>query len=222
MKKQKIGNWILYLMLILLTSCYYSSVDRGETAIELGDYKMAMQFFKEALHKNPSDYRARLGMGKAFIQQAAENSNDTSSWRIALMHLEASRTLKPELNNEKYMGEAWMVYGNNLLEYGDTLRSLKAFARSIEYNSERAETFNLIAILYAGIGYADKAKLLFKKSIELDKEQSAAFFNLGMIHWDEGDFEMAHKLWFNALENSPEDDDILYWFALSNSKVGVK
>lgn len=222
MKKYKVINCFLFSILLLLTSCSKSSVDRGEEAIELGDYSMAMGFFSEALHKDPRNYRARLGMGKSLIQKAAENSNDTSSWRQALVHLEAARTLKPEQDNEKYISEAWLVYGDNLLELGDTLKSLKALARSIEYDSKRSETYNLIAILYAGIGYEDKAELLFKKSIEIDKGQAAAFFNLGMINWNKGKFKVAYNLWYKALENSPEDDDILYWFAIASSKVGVK
>jgi hypothetical protein len=40
-----------------------------------------------------------------------------------------------------------------------------------------------------------------------------------MIHWQAGEFRRAHGFWLKALKSMPRDEDILYWFALSEKKV---
>ena len=40
-----------------------------------------------------------------------------------------------------------------------------------------------------------------------------------MLRWQAGDVRGAHDQWLAALKALPDDEDILYWFALAEKKL---
>jgi len=40
-----------------------------------------------------------------------------------------------------------------------------------------------------------------------------------MIYWQAGDVRQAHEHWLKSLKSLPHDEDVLYWFALSEKKL---
>jgi len=218
------GEAILLLCLLVIVAlvtggCGRSDIRKGKASLELGDYAMAQQFFSAALKKNPENFNARIGMGKAYIQQAAERDDDTLLWRKALTHLEAARTINPDQNILPLLCEAWFVHSKNLLNRGDTLGALNSLSRAIEYQPEYAEPLSLAGIVYFNLGDPDKAELLFQQACTVDTANSSAPFNLGMLYWQQGNIAEAHRLWKSALTKAPDDDDILYWFARAEKRI---
>ena len=60
---------------------------------------------------------------------------------------------------------------------------------------------------------------MFRKALGLDSSDASAHFNLGMIRWQAGDVRVAHGHWLKALKRLPQDEDVVYWFALSEKKL---
>ena len=217
---KRINLTIIFMFcLFYFFGCSEDNIEKGNASLKLGDYTMAIDFYDAELKNNPQSYEARLGIGKALIQKAVDMKNDTASWKRALTHLEAARTLQPDKDISPFLCEAWSVLGRIMLNVGDTVEALSSLARAIEYSPRNVEPLNLAGIIYFRLGEDKKAEILFKKAIDINKHHPSAYFNLGMIFWVREQIESAHKFWLEALKLEPEDDDILFWFAMAEKRL---
>jgi tetratricopeptide (TPR) repeat protein len=205
--------------IMALTGCSDSNVEKGAACLQLGDYEMAQVFFNKTLMRNPRDYDARVGMGKALLQRAVDNTNDTLSWREACLHLDAARTLRPSAYLNGLLSQAWFERSRVQLDFRDTLGALTSLTHAIEYDPGRAEPLNAAGIIYFHMGEAEKALAILSRAAALDSGNVTVLFNLGMIRWHSGDINGAHGLWLRALKRSPKDETVLYWFALAEKKL---
>ncbi len=203
-------------------SCLWNtqrSIEKGESSLRLGDYSMAITFFREVLNGDPENFRARLGMGKALIQMAAAQNAESSVWQDAITHLEAARTLNPSYDIETLLSEAWVVQARKKLEKIDTIGALNALSRSIDYNSGSIDALNLAGIIYFRLGEPVKSRVLFDRALSVDTLKAFTHFNIGMLCWSQGDVSGAHNAWFKALTLAPEDKDIVYWYSIADKKI---
>jgi tetratricopeptide (TPR) repeat protein len=197
----------------------HRSIEKGELSLRLGDYLMAIRFFDEVLSRNPENFDARLGMGKALIQQASAKHHDSLTWSKALTNLEAARSIRPESNIEPLLCEAWTIHSQMLLRTSDTNASLNALSRAIEYNPRAVEALNSAGIIYFRLGELEKASILFNRALMADTSRPFTYFNIGMIRWSIQDVKGANEAWFKAVQLAPGDKDIVYWYAASEKKL---
>jgi tetratricopeptide (TPR) repeat protein len=195
------------------------NIEKGEASLRLGDYTMAIHFFDDVLNRDPENFSARIGMGKALIQQASAKNNDSSTWNRALTHLEAARSLRPQCNVEPLLSDAWIVHARMLLDKKDTISALNSLARAIDLAPSAVEALNLAGIIYFRIGEPDKALTLFSRALAADTSKSFTYFNIGMVKWFQCDYEGARRLWFRAVKLAPQDKDIVYWYSVADKKV---
>lgn len=196
-----------------------TSIEKGESSLRLGDYSMAINFFKDVLSKDPENFPARLGMGKALIQMAAAQNADSPVWQEAIIHLEAARTLNPASSIEPLLSEAWVIQARKKLEKTDTIAALHALSRSIDYNTGSIDALNLAGIIYFRIGEPVKSRVLFDRALSVDTLQAFTHFNMGMLRWSQGDFSGAHRAWLRALRLAPDDKDVVYWYSVADKMV---
>jgi tetratricopeptide (TPR) repeat protein len=206
---------VIVVVCALAVGCSRDAIDKGYACLQLGDYAMAIEFFDRELHKNPRDFDARLGMGKALLQKAASEPADTGAWGRALTHLEAARTLDPHQRLTPLLSEAWLYRARSLFQGHDTLEGLSALSRAIEYDPKRLEAINLAGIIYSRIGAIKKSQALFSRAVAIDSSHPTSHFNLGMAYWQRQRYDSAHVHWMAALRLDPDDEDALYWFAVS-------
>ena len=209
---------LLAAMALSLALCDSTDINKGGTALGLGDYALAARFFSSVLERNPASYEARLGMGKALLQRYVDK-NDTVSWREAVMNLEAARTLAGGAETTKLLAQVWAERGAALAHAGDTLGALEALIRSIACDPRGTEPLNLAGIIYYRIGKTAKARHLFESAVAADSSNISATFNLGMLCWEEKRIQEAHDHWMRALTGAPDDEDILYWFAAAEKSL---
>lgn len=211
----------IFLPFVLVFTLLCDSPDdrKGAISLELGDYAMAETFYNRILEKNPADFNARLGMGKALLQRASANCDDTVSWRRAVMHLEAARTLIPSPEIRLLLCQVWSQRASDLLGRSDTLSSLEALTRAITADPSCSEPLNLAGIIYYRMGRVEKARQIFMQAVAADSMNTASLFNLGMLHWEEGRTKEAHSLWRRALTIAPRDEEFLYWFAAAEKNL---
>ena len=118
----------------LLVNCSSDNIEKGNVCLSLGDYPMAIEFFDNEVRRHPDNYEARLGLGKAHLQKAVDNDDDTTSWKQALIHLEAARTLNPDNQTVKLLSQVWAEYSRNILSNGDTILALEALSSALQYD----------------------------------------------------------------------------------------
>ena len=212
-------RFTVVLLVTLLTGCGSRDIRKGTIALELGDYTLAAHFFSRVLEHDPANAEARLGMGKALLQRASDNRDDSVSWRKAVMHLEAVFTLGKNDGIASLLSQVWSERAAGLLRSSDTLRAIEALTRAIAADPTSPEPLNLAGIIYFRTGRVAKARLLFERAIGADSSSSSSLFNLGMLCWEEGQIRRAHDLWLQALKRSPQDEDFLYWFAVAEKRL---
>jgi tetratricopeptide (TPR) repeat protein len=202
----------------LLSGCRSGDLDKGQACLALGDYPLAQRFFGRAVEADPGGYEGRLGLGQALLQKAFAD-NDSLAFAGALIQLEACRSLRPSAEIGGLLAEAWMDRARGRLRSGDTLDALAALSKAIDRDPRDARPVNLAGIVYGKLGEAGKAEALFRKALALDSADASAHFNLGMLRWQAGGVREAHAQWLAALKTLPNDEDILYWFALAEKKM---
>jgi len=196
----------------ILSGCS-SDFEKGEACLQLGDYEMAITFFGKALYRNPKNIQARRGMGKALLQRSVA-TGDTADWAQALINLEAARSLSGVSQIDGILSEAWAGRARHFLAQNDTIQALAALSRAIELNPRALEAINLAGIVYNRLGSIGKSEALFRKAIAIDSTNASGYFNTGMVCWQKQEYKQAHAHWLKALRYAPDDNDILYWFAL--------
>jgi tetratricopeptide (TPR) repeat protein len=216
--KKRLLTLFLPCVALLLFRCGNGPVEKGEICLRLGDFPMAIAFFSEEVKRHPESFDARLGLGKALLQQGCADVSDTIAWKDAIIQLEAAATLSPRDNVSALLSEAYLQRAHVLLSSKDSIGALDALSRAIERNNRAIEPINLAGIIYFRMGETDKAQALFAKATALDSVNPAARFNLGMVYWQAGRIDDARNQWFAALAASPKDKDIVYWCAVAEKK----
>lgn len=204
--------------LLGLIGCTSRDLEKGEACLALGDYPMAIRFFSRVAEKDPLDFAARVGLGKALIQKSAAEG-DSAAIAYALVQLEAGRSLNPDADLAPLIAEAYLEKARSCLQRLDTTGALASLARSVERDPKGVSALNLAGIIYAKLGDPDRATALFGKALTLDSTSASAHFNQGMLDWQAGEVQKAHGHWLEALKALPEDEDALYWLALAEKRL---
>jgi len=219
MKLTTVYAAVLSAVVLIFSGCGPDALRNGGRALELGDYPLAIVLFSRVLESTPANARARIGIGKAYLQKAADNAGDTTAWKTALMHLEAARTLDTSSEVTQLVSQVWSERGSELLTRGDTLQALSALSRAIAIDDKWPEPLNLAGIIYYRTGRTVSAVRLFERALAVDSSSVAPLFNLGMLYWEESEYAKAHALWLRALKRAPDDEEVLYWFAAAEKKL---
>jgi tetratricopeptide (TPR) repeat protein len=196
-----------------------SQIKLGVTNLELGDYKRASNHFEAVLEKKPSSYYARLGLGKALLQEFSTHPSDTGLIADCLTQLEAARSLRPDSEVEKILSIVWYKRAINLLTNKDTIAALTALSRSTGYDPNSINPLNLAGILYFNKGDHDKALNLFKLVTSTDSSSVQGYFNIAMVYWADSNYTNAYKFWYQAALRSPEDKEIITWAAMAKKRA---
>ncbi len=218
------GNALRISISMIVSLLHFSCISdrdigKGEVCLRLGDYTGAAAFFGEVLHRNPDSFSARLGLGKALLQQASLKNADSTLWSGALTHFEAARTIRPGGAVDTLLSEVWIVNGRRLLNRSDTIEALASLSRAIDLNPRSIEALNLTGIIYFRMGELEKARILFNRSLMTDTSRPFVHFNIGMVHWAADDLPGAYRSWFKALQLAPRDKDIVYWYTMAEKKL---
>jgi Flp pilus assembly protein TadD len=208
---------------ILSVNCTDPLISKGNKNLLLGDYPRAITLFSKAVDRDPNSFDARLGLGKAILQQLSVvvNASD-EQWSACLTNLEAARTLDPSAPVDKILSVAWNQRAVELLNNSDTSSALQALMKSIQYDKKNAKPLNLAGVLYFCKGEQDKAFSLFSLVTQLDSLSPSGAFNSGIVAWSKGDCINARSIWRQALVRFSDDKELLYWTALAEKTCGVK
>lgn len=63
-----------------------------------------------------------------------------------------------------------------------------------------------LGVANGNTGRSSEAIAAYEKAIELDPEYDIAMFNLGGVHWNDGNIIAAKKMWRRAIERFPDHE----------------
>jgi Flp pilus assembly protein TadD len=212
-------SFIVALLAGLVLHCSESELEKGAISLNVGDYNRAITFYDRALNQNPANAAAHLGLGKALFQKAKAQSDDSTLFIQSIVHIEAARTLGLSSEVNGLLSSVLTEKARIQLARKDTVGALEVLTHAIEYDRFSAGPLNLTGIIYFRTGRADKASVLFDYAISIDSNDVSPLFNRGMIAWQQNQIGIAHDYWFRALRKSPQDEEILYWFARAEKLI---
>ncbi|MCU5746434.1 tetratricopeptide repeat protein [Staphylococcus sp. SQ8-PEA] len=88
----------------------------------------------------------------------------------------------------------------DLIKKGEVEQALQALFNNIERRPKEVENYINAGILIAEAGEVEKAEKFFQRALTLDSENSAVFYNLANIYYNEGRYNEAIKLYQQALQ----------------------
>ncbi|HSH52560.1 MAG TPA: tetratricopeptide repeat protein [Bacteroidales bacterium] len=168
------------------------------TAQRVGKYDDAIKYYKQA-----AEYGYGEGDAYALMAETYKSKGKTDKYVSILKE-----------GFEKYPGNQGLL-GNiinyYLLEAEDTDEAFKYLKLAREGDPGNPQFYTAEAHLYDKIGESEKAKEKYKKAIELDSEFFEAYYNLGVLYFNEGVAltEEANKITDNKkyLEAKEKADD---------------
>lgn len=208
---------IVFVSLLLFFNCSESTIELGNRNLALGDYQRAVHLFSTAVDRNPNSFEARLGLGKALLQQLSAGSQNDELWNGCIINLEAARTINISAEVENLLSAAWNQRAAYKLQLKDSTGAIHSLLKSIEYNKTNIKSLNLAGILYFNRNEFKKALSMFSLVTHFDSLSPTGDFNKGMIYWAGGDCKNARNTWKCALAKAPLSSDLSYWITVADS-----
>ncbi|MCQ2091400.1 MAG: tetratricopeptide repeat protein [Fibrobacter sp.] len=228
-KIQKNAKVLFKAMAVLAVACLCACVEddvaRGNKALRIGDYNRAIVNFNKALDQDPAHRDARYGLALSYyaLAESEERLNVSSFdlWERAsrefdiLSKVDSSGQIDANYSTCLfYLARAMMQAGNS-----DVLSMLD---KSIRLDSLNFFSYNLKALLLAGLGRSDDAKNIFVYIVTKEPKFSSAYLNLGNIYWGEGDIESAWDIWSMGHEALPKDAALEHWTKVAEDSLKAK
>lgn len=216
----------LVLMVILVFSCKDNMRVKAETCLNIGDFKRAARYYRELIDRNPDSFKYRYGLGRALLQRCSDlviNGNVRSTdWQEAARQIDYALKIKDDSTAAHDIAYAWYKAAKSACTEGDSAAAQEYASRSTLYAPEDSDYLNFQGILLSKRGFADSALQVFSSAIEADSTDPTAWFNTGMIHWNDDKPFTAHRWWLQALKRAPTNDIIIYWFAKADNVINTK
>lgn len=219
-----IGLWIVALVAaVCFCACSKSDVERGNAALQIGDYDRAVTNFTRALDEDPVDRDARYGLALAYYAIAEDRE-----------HLKAStlelweRTVKEFriLSNVDSSGSIDLAYSASLFYLARaTLASngranvLPLLDHSVTLDSTNFFSYNLKALVLSNRGDVEEAKNIYVYLLTKEPKFASAYLNLGNLYWNEGDIEQAWDIWSMGHVAVPEDKSLARWTQVAEDSL---
>lgn len=186
-------------------------VDVGEKLFELQKYETAVKLYTHAIEQAPDDSEIYNLRGTAYWYNAAY-SEAVADFNISLLQTDDPIYI---LNNR----------GHTLAEMGEYERAVEDLNRAIELGIRQddrttvAYSRNGLGLAYAGLKKFDQALKQFKQSVELEPDNSWAYFNRAQAYEWMGQIDKAIADYETSLE---KDNPPLNPHKLEKAKTRLK
>lgn len=158
----------------------------------------AMGHLENALLIKPNYYEAMNALSTLYIaRQDYDKADDL---------------LKKLSSNVDFSDQAWILRGIIKKEQKDTVAALAMMERALQINPSNVDATSQIANIYL-VQQNPLAKSYYKKVLALDQFNYDAYYHLGLIAQNAGDYDEADKL-YNQVK-SLKRDYVFAWYNLA-------
>lgn len=233
---------LMYLMLWIslgLVGCQKTSedraiksIDKGNKAFKIKDYRRAIQFYNAALDQEPTEIRARLGLTKTWLSLAYISDRVQTHLLDSAYNQAGFWKRAAELNGEAFFKTKGNVFLYNKvhLSYAQQLFVEGLYSKALSLLNETT-SIEKDSVLY--LDYLQLASFVhFSKSqdslaldkgrqlIELYPDFEPAYLDVGKMYWQVEDYEEALVVWSVGQERFPKNEELSYWVLEAMDKTG--
>lgn len=187
-KKYGLEEQQLFIMLgeaYLILQQYQKSIDNLNEALKRGKFEPEAYFYKGLLYKETGN-----------IERAKGN-------------------LETALEQNPYFEGAYQALSSILMEEGNHELALEYLETGIINNQDDPYLHYNKGVALTRLGLTDSAKKSYKTALALDSRVYLASFNLGMLQFEDREYEQAAANFKQALGYRPDFEDTKYYLALS-------
>ena len=200
---------------VVLSACVERDLERGNSALRIGDYDRAVNNFSKALDDEPANRDARYGLALAYYSIAEDKERlklpaldmwekTVNEFRI-LSKVDSTESISGTYSTALFYLARATLYRNGRANV------LPLLDQSIRLDSANYFSYNLKALVFANLGRTEEAKQIYAFIVTKEPKFSSAYLNLGNLYWGEGDIGSAWDIWSMGHEALPEDAELARW-----------
>jgi putative PEP-CTERM system TPR-repeat lipoprotein len=174
-------------------------INRASDEIAAGQLRAAVIDLKNALQKNPKSARARLMLGKVYVEVGDGASAEKELIRARDLGADKDDVLVP-------LGKAYLLRG----KFDDVLSQITVPAGAAEEKKALvAEVETLRGFAQLGLSRAEDAAAAFRSAIEADPDSASGYVGLARLAQAQRNLKEAQANLAKAEERAPKDWDVL-------------
>lgn len=198
----------------------------------------AMYYFRQAVHIDSANRRARLQLALVLLQQ--ERYRETLKQTDTLLSQDSQLTAALGLQSQAFQAlgdtvqalrvmekvvsippvsyDALMRMGDLLLNRGDK-EALTFYKRAAEKDSAAGEPFYCIGLYYERKGLSRQAIAFYNQAIVREVDFALAYKRLGQLYEKAGNWEKAKEIFNLAIKTNPTNAAAYYHRGLANERL---
>ena len=164
-----------------------------------GEDQKALEFFKEAIEKDPENTMAWNGLGYC---------------HVGLNNPEAAiKAYQNAIKSNPDDETVYFILGNYYAKLGQHRDAINSYLQVIRMKPDFVEAYFRLGVAYSQLGRLDEGKNAFENAIRLDPDAVPAHFNVGIAYAKLGRYQDALKANQEVLRIDPE-------FAPAHNNIG--
>lgn len=213
-----LGAVIAVLSVTVVPGCgktSYTEQEHLERAIRFqkqGDLASSVIELKNVLQQDPDNAEARWRLGRIYLKQGDMDD--------ARHHLERARQLGWTAADAKAASSSSIDRAAAYLDDKDYRQALEAAKQAVKEDEKAAYPHILLGRALMGAGRVEEAVQVLEKALALDPGNRAATNDLAVIAVMRGDIPAVRGYYRTALEERPENTDLLLDFANFEASKG--
>jgi tetratricopeptide (TPR) repeat protein len=171
-----------------------------------GEFKEALNYYKEAAEKSPGDALAWYGLGSCYV------GLDDSEAAIAAFQ----QAVRADPQNPTPYYNLGRYYGT-LERYEEAVSFYK---KAVEVDPDHAMSYYDLGIIYSKQEAFDVGEQAFKEVLRIEPWHAPSYYFIGLTYSERGRYEAAVQAYQQALKIDPESLPTLYQLGIAFGKLG--
>jgi len=212
----------------------------GQACFNESRYSEAIEAYDYALVVNPKDLLAQLQKAHSYFQDgqfilaaaaykeyglhseitAAVLIYEGESYEKATLFDQAIECYRRALDIDPKCVDACTGIGICLMEKEEFSASLVWFEKALRIDASISETWVYVAEVFVNLNMSEEAMLSYKRSLDIDPDQSDVLASLGNLYFDAGDYIKALNLYQEAEILDHDLTGLNLFYALVYAKLG--
>jgi len=171
-----------------------------------GEFKDALNYFKEAAEKSPDDTVAWYGLGSCYdgIKQPEK----------------AIEAFKQVIRIDPKNADAYFNLGRYYRKLERYEKAIEAYYQAIEADPDHAPSYFDLGMVYGKLEELKNGEKAFKQVLRINPDHAPSYFYMGLTYNNMGRYDDAVKSYMKALKIKPDSAPILYNLGVAYGGLG--
>jgi tetratricopeptide (TPR) repeat protein len=171
-----------------------------------GEFKDALNYFKEAVGKSPDDTVAWYGLASCYdgLDQPEE----------------AIAAYKQVIRIDPKNAAAHFNIGRYYRKIGRDEDAILAYTQAVEFDPDHAPSYFDLGMVFGKLEEFENSEKAFKQVLRINPDHGPTLFHLGMIYNSQGRYNAAIESYRKALRVNPDQAPVLYHLGIAYGGSG--